>query len=75
MKRVKMLALGAATVALLAVGTACSDPAGTEDWWDEEDQAEFISEYQGSQAGEQTTTENTVQPKRKKEVREKEIVQ
>jgi ABC-type glycerol-3-phosphate transport system substrate-binding protein len=67
MKRIKMLALGAATIALLGVGTACSDPAGTEDWWDEEDQAEFMAEFQKSAPHEAPVEQEYQGPKRKLE--------
>jgi hypothetical protein len=48
MKRIKMLALGAATIALLGVGTACSDVASPQAHWDADDQAEFLAEYEKS---------------------------
>jgi hypothetical protein len=65
MKRIKMLALGAATVALLGVGTACGDVAGPRDHWDADDQAEFLAEYEKSAPHEAPVEEEYQGPKRK----------
>ena len=67
MKRIKTLALGAATIALLGVGTACSDVASPQAHWDADDQAEFLAEYEKSAPHEVPVEQEYQGPKRKLE--------
>ena len=52
MKRLHKLAATAAVLAIVAMGSACSDTTGTEDWWDEQDRDEYLEGYQQAPAPE-----------------------
>jgi len=63
MKRIHKIAAAFAVVGLLAVGSACSDTTGTEDWWDEQDQAEYLDQYGHSSQASSADKPQTGKPK------------